>query len=320
MSNEIVSYEPATGEELWRGKRSDVDDVVARARRAWPAWAAQPLATRMELVRRFANEVRKESDKFAELIARETGKPMWEARSEVETVVAKVEISIRAYAERTSQRKLDNAMQGTMAVRHKPHGVMAVLGPFNFPAHLPNGHIVPALIAGNVIVFKASEKTPAVGEFLCQCFNRLGCKFGIKRRDLFAQGSDILAVLTVSGPADHAFIASQAWENRKVNQRKNHGDDKKPHPPARQWVVQFTQIFVPYMARGVVIDLPRRGVDGDPARQPQKDSTGQNGYHADGGHIPGPETVCKVTHVGNPYSDRKGSCAASSNCSFLEGR
>ncbi|MCW1403904.1 succinylglutamate-semialdehyde dehydrogenase [Novosphingobium sp. MW5] len=174
MSNEIVSYEPATGEELWRGKRGDVDDIVARARRAWPAWAAQPLATRMELVRRFANEVRKESDKFAELIARETGKPMWEARSEVETVVGKVEISIRAYAERTAQRKLDNAMQGTMAVRHKPHGVMAVLGPFNFPAHLPNGHIVPALIAGNVIVFKPSEKTPAVGEFLCQCFNRAG--------------------------------------------------------------------------------------------------------------------------------------------------
>jgi succinylglutamic semialdehyde dehydrogenase len=174
MSNEIVSYEPATGEELWRGKRSDVDDVVARARRAWPAWAAQPLATRMELVRRFANEVRKESDKFAQLISRETGKPLWEARSEVETVVAKVEISIRAYAERTSQRKLDNAMQGTMAVRHKPHGVMAVLGPFNFPAHLPNGHIVPALIAGNVVVFKPSEKTPAVGEFLCLCFNRAG--------------------------------------------------------------------------------------------------------------------------------------------------
>ncbi|MEJ6010981.1 succinylglutamate-semialdehyde dehydrogenase [Novosphingobium aquae] len=174
MSNEIVSYEPATGEELWRGKRSDVDDVVARARRAWPAWAAQPLATRMELVRRFANEVRKEADKFADLISRETGKPLWESRSEVETVVAKVEISIRAYAERTSQRKLDNAMQGTMAVRHKPHGVMAVLGPFNFPAHLPNGHIVPALIAGNAIVFKPSEKTPAVGEFLCLCFNRAG--------------------------------------------------------------------------------------------------------------------------------------------------
>lgn len=176
---EIVSFEPATGAEVWRGKIGDVDDVVARARRAWPAWAAQPLTTRIELVRRFANEVRKDADKLATMIARETGKPMWEARTEVESVVNKVEISVRAYADRTSQRKLDSALQGTAALRHKPHGVMAVLGPYNFPAHLPNGHIVPALIAGNVVVFKPSEKTPATGELLAQCFHRAGISAAI---------------------------------------------------------------------------------------------------------------------------------------------
>jgi succinylglutamic semialdehyde dehydrogenase len=57
---EIVSFEPATGSELWRGKVGDVEDVVARARRAWPVWASQPLSTRIELLRRFANEVRLE--------------------------------------------------------------------------------------------------------------------------------------------------------------------------------------------------------------------------------------------------------------------
>jgi succinylglutamic semialdehyde dehydrogenase len=170
----IISTEPATGAELWRGKIGDVDAAVDRARRAWPAWAAQPLANRIELVRRFANEVRKDQDKLADLIARETGKPLWEARTEVEAVIAKVEISIRAYAERTGQRKLDSALQGTAAVRHKPHGVMVVLGPYNFPAHLPNGHIVPALIAGNAVIFKPSEKTPAVGELLMKLFNRAG--------------------------------------------------------------------------------------------------------------------------------------------------
>src|SRR5690606_31548518 len=170
----LVSYEPATGAELWRGKLGNVDEAVARARKAWPQWAAQPLATRIELVRRFANEVRKEQEAFAELIARETGKPLWEARTEVESVIAKVEVSVRAYAERTGQRKLDSALQGTAAVRHKPHGVMAVLGPYNFPAHLPNGHIVPALIAGNAVIVKPSEKTPATGEFLVQCFHKAG--------------------------------------------------------------------------------------------------------------------------------------------------
>lgn len=182
---EIVSYEPATGAEVWRGKPCDVDDVVSRARRAWPAWAAQPLATRMELVRRFANEVRKDAEKLATSIARETGKPLWEARAEVENVVAKVEMSIRAYADRTSQRRLDSALQGTMAVRHKPHGVLVVLGPFNYPAHLPNAHIVPALIAGNVVIFKPSERAPASGEILARCFNRAGISAAVMQ---FAPG------------------------------------------------------------------------------------------------------------------------------------
>jgi len=170
----IISFEPATGVELWRGMPGNVDEAVAAARKAWPAWAAQPVATRIELVRRFANEVRKANDQFAELISRETGKPFWEARTEVEAVINKVDISVRAFAERTGQKKLNSALQGTSAVRHKPHGVMAVLGPYNFPAHLPNGHIIPALIAGNPVVFKPSEKTPAVGEFLVQCLHRAG--------------------------------------------------------------------------------------------------------------------------------------------------
>jgi len=194
---DIVSYEPATGAEVWRGKVCDVDDVVARARRAWPAWAAQPLSTRMELVRRFANEVRKDADKLATTIARETGKPMWEARIEVESVIAKIEISIRAYADRTSQRKLDSALQGTTAVRHKPHGVLVVLGPFNYPAHLPNAHIVPALIAGNVVIFKPSERAPASGEILARCFNRAGISAAVMQ---FAPG----------GPAEgQAFVAHE---------------------------------------------------------------------------------------------------------------
>ncbi|WP_242447374.1 succinylglutamate-semialdehyde dehydrogenase [Aurantiacibacter aquimixticola] len=176
---ELVSFEPATGTELWRGEHGDVDALVARARKAWPKWAALPHANRIELARRFANEVRKDEDELADLIARETGKPLWEAKTEVQAVIAKVEISITAYAERTGQRRLDSALQGVAALRHKPHGVMTVLGPYNFPAHLPNGHIVPALIAGNVIIFKPSEKTPAVGEKLVQLLNRCGLPEGV---------------------------------------------------------------------------------------------------------------------------------------------
>ena len=167
----MISTEPATGNEIWRGKTGNIDKVMERALAAKRGWASESAPRRMELMRRFANQVLKHAEPFAELIARETGKPLWEARTEVEAVKNKVEISIKAYAERTGQKKLDSALQGSAALRHKPHGIMAVLGPYNFPAHLPNGHIVPALIAGNVVVFKPSEKTPAVGEFLTKLFH-----------------------------------------------------------------------------------------------------------------------------------------------------
>jgi succinylglutamic semialdehyde dehydrogenase len=160
VANILVSTDPATGEEIWSGELGDPNFEVEAARASWPAWAAHSVAYRIEAVRRFANVVRKRENEFAELIAKETGKPFWEARTEVAAVVNKVEISIEAYAERTPQRKLEAALGNRIAVRHKPHGVLAVLGPYNFPAHLPNGHIVPALIAGNTVVFKPSEKTP----------------------------------------------------------------------------------------------------------------------------------------------------------------
>ncbi len=166
MTREIVSIEPATGQILWRGQVSDVDAAVERARSAWPDWASKPLAYRTETLRRFADRVKAEGEKLATLIARETGKPLWEARTEVESVANKVDISAKAYQERTPNRRIEGALGLRNAVRHKPHGVLAVLGPYNFPAHLPNGHIVPALLAGNAVVFKPSEKTPAVGEML----------------------------------------------------------------------------------------------------------------------------------------------------------
>jgi succinylglutamic semialdehyde dehydrogenase len=137
-------------------------------------WASRALAYRIETMRRFANVVRQRSDQFADTIARETGKPLWEARTEVESVIAKVDISVSAYAERTAQRRMEAPMNSRMALRHKPHGVLAVLGPYNFPAHLPNGHIVPALIAGNAVVFKPSEKTPATGALLVECLHAAG--------------------------------------------------------------------------------------------------------------------------------------------------
>ena len=196
MAKKLVSSEPATGAEIWSGPLGNAGAEVAAARAALGAWAAHSLSYRTEAVRRFANVVRKREQEFATLIARETGKPFWEARTEVAAVINKVQISIDAYSERTPQRKLEGALGSKIAVRHKPHGVLAVLGPYNFPAHLPNGHIVPALIAGNAVVFKPSEKTPATGAFLVECYHQAKIPEGIVR-------------LLVGGPDEGRALAAE---------------------------------------------------------------------------------------------------------------
>ncbi|MGB3469846.1 MAG: succinylglutamate-semialdehyde dehydrogenase [Erythrobacter sp.] len=218
MANDtLISYEPATGEELWRGAVSDVDAAVSRARKAWPSWAAQALGSRIETTRRFANEVRKRADEMTHLIAREAGKPLWEARTEVDAVINKVDISVSAYAERTGKKKLDSALQGTAAVRHKPHGVMAVLGPYNFPAHLPNGHIIPALIAGNAILFKPSEKTPAVGEMLLECLHAAGLPENVAQ--LVVGGPDEGKALVAHPGVDGVLFTGSAQAGIAINRK-----------------------------------------------------------------------------------------------------
>jgi succinylglutamic semialdehyde dehydrogenase len=122
--------------------------------------------------------VEADADAFAQMIARETGKSLWETRTEVASVAAKVEISITAQTERAGEKAAEAAGVRQM-LRHKPHGVLAVLGPYNFPAHLPNGHIVPALLAGNVIVFKPSEQTPAVADFMAGLWTKAGLPEGV---------------------------------------------------------------------------------------------------------------------------------------------
>lgn len=174
---DLISYEPATGAELWRAPIGDADTEVAAARASWADWARRPAEERIAVLRRFAELAKERKEAFADLIARETGKPLWEARTEVDTVVNKVEISIRAHEERTGTRDLT----GDAHLRHKPHGVLAVLGPYNFPAHLANGHMVPALIAGNAVVFKPSEKTPACGEMLIRLYREAGVPEGAAR-------------------------------------------------------------------------------------------------------------------------------------------
>lgn len=158
----LVSLDPSVGTSVWEGQAASeeqVDRAFEAARKAFVAWRGFALENRIEIIRRFGDLLERRREKLAEVISLETGKPTWEALAEVASMRAKIDISIRAYHDRTStaERELDGYRS---VVRHLPHGVLAVLGPYNFPGHLPNGHIVPALLAGNTVVFKPSEHTP----------------------------------------------------------------------------------------------------------------------------------------------------------------
>lgn len=175
------SINPARNEVVWQGKaatESQVDAAVMAARQAFPAWADRTVEERLVIIKRFADLLEQNKAEFARIIAEETGKPLWETATEVGSMIAKVAISERAYQERTGV--VENPMPGAQAfIRHKPHGVVAVYGPYNFPGHLPNGHIVPALIAGNTVVFKPSELTPKVAEFTVQLWQQAGLPAGV---------------------------------------------------------------------------------------------------------------------------------------------
>ncbi|USH02672.1 succinylglutamate-semialdehyde dehydrogenase [Grimontia kaedaensis] len=175
------SLNPFNSEAVWSGKAAtpeQVEAAVDAARCAFISWKKTPFTERQALVERFAEKVKENSEHIAKVIAEETGKPLWETRTEAAAMVGKIGISLRAYQERTGERAKDVA--GTQAVlRHRPLGVMAVFGPYNFPGHLPNGHIVPALLAGNTVVFKPSDLTPKTAEETLKLWIEAGLPEGV---------------------------------------------------------------------------------------------------------------------------------------------
>ena len=175
------SLNPVTQQVLWAGKGADagqVDAGVKAARQAFPQWAKQTFEQRLSVLEAFAASLKNHADELSRCIGEETGKPLWESATEVTSMINKVAISVQSYRERTGE-KSGPLGDATAVLRHKPHGVVAVFGPYNFPGHLPNGHIVPALLAGNSVVFKPSELTPKVAELTVKCWIEAGLPAGV---------------------------------------------------------------------------------------------------------------------------------------------
>jgi succinylglutamic semialdehyde dehydrogenase len=216
---DFKSYDPSNGVELWAGREASADQVeaaVAAAGEASGAWALMPFDDRIAIIRRYAELLGERKPQMAELIAREAGKALWDATGEATAMAGKVAISLKAFEERTGTRE---AVNGVIKSRltHRPHGVMAVFGPYNFPGHLPNGHIVPALIAGNTVVFKPSEITPAVAELMVQIWAEAGLPAGVL--NLVQGGRDTGAALAASGGIDGLLFTGSAKTGHAISKQ-----------------------------------------------------------------------------------------------------
>lgn len=175
------STNPASQEVIWTGNESskcDVDRAVQAAKKAFSDWRLLSAGERIAYLERYTRLLEEHKEEFALLVSNETGKPRWECLTEIGAMIGKLAISVKAYEERCPNRS-NPVGDATAVLRFRPVGVLAVFGPFNLPVHLPNGHILPALIAGNTIVFKPSEQTPASGEFMVKLFQKAGIPSGV---------------------------------------------------------------------------------------------------------------------------------------------
>ncbi|MGK0443114.1 MAG: succinylglutamic semialdehyde dehydrogenase [Bermanella sp.] len=179
---EFESINPSNQETVWKkngASTAQVAKAIEAAHQAQTQWAMTPISDRIAVLENFANLLRENTAELANIISLETGKPDWEAQTEVTAMANKVAISISAQQARASTGNAYKGSATNLSLTHRPHGVMAVYGPYNFPGHLPNGHIVPALLAGNTIVFKPSEETPFTAEKTVEFWEKAGLPKGV---------------------------------------------------------------------------------------------------------------------------------------------
>ncbi len=157
-----------------------VDKAVSNARKAYEKWSKLSVDERKSYIQKLSKVFASKKEDFAKIISRETGKPLWESRTEAGALVGKINVTLDYSLNLVSETKIEGALPGVDGyVRYKPKGVLSVIGPFNFPAHLPNGHIIPALVTGNTIVFKPSDKTPFTGQLMAECYKEAGFPEGV---------------------------------------------------------------------------------------------------------------------------------------------
>jgi succinylglutamic semialdehyde dehydrogenase len=220
------SINPANNETIWEGTEAsskEVDEAVEAARNSFEKWSALSLEKRLEYLEKFTELLKENRDELKEIISKETGKPLWESNMEVGGMINKLKVSLSAFHERTGikEQEINN---GRSIVRHRAHGVVAVFGPFNFPGHISNGHIIPALLAGNTVVFKPSEQTPLTAEKIVQLWEKSALPKGVLN---LVQGDATTGVdLSSNSDINGLFFTGSSKTGTALNQQFAGSPDK----------------------------------------------------------------------------------------------
>ncbi|MGC1210011.1 MAG: aldehyde dehydrogenase family protein [Micromonospora sp.] len=172
----LVSTSPATGAEAGRFPAATAEDVaqaVARARATGEWWAGLGFTGRRERLLRWRSLLARRIEELAELVHTEGGKPVGDAIVEILTAIEHVDWAARNARRVLGPRRVRTRLilaEFTGHLEYQPYGVIGVIGPWNYPVFTPIGSAAYALAAGNAVVFKPSEYTPAVGQWLVDRF------------------------------------------------------------------------------------------------------------------------------------------------------
>ncbi len=213
------SINPANDEVIWSGNEAtagQVAEAIKAAHSAFDTWSELELDQRKKYLENFTTLLNENREELAELIAKETGKPLWESRMELGGMIGKLPIALEAYETRTGTLTKE-IKAGLSATRHKAHGVIAIFGPFNFPGHISNGHILPALLAGNTLVFKPSEQTPAVAQKIIELWEKAGIPKGVL--NLVQGGPETGKALSTNENIDGLFFTGSSQTGKILHQQ-----------------------------------------------------------------------------------------------------
>lgn len=179
----ITKYSPANlDHKLWDAyiNYENTSKVIASAQKGFETWRKKSVEERTELMKKFQEIAASKKDEIAKAIALETGKPLWESLTEAGAVTAKVNVTLADSLDRVKNKTITQVLPNIDGhIIKKPIGPSVVIGPFNFPCHLANGQILAALLTGNSIIFKPSEKTMYSAQLLVDCFHEAGFPEGV---------------------------------------------------------------------------------------------------------------------------------------------